>query len=332
MTELAAELAGMLFDPDAADDAIDHAGGLLLDIGPSAVEPLVKRLCADPRRGRDVAAAVLCEMGEPAVEALLTCFTHEEADVRATAAFLFTALRDPIGRAEEPLIELLDDPDELVRQSAAYALGVQDSHKAVPRLIALATRPVQMPSHDADEEAWADAYPYDTCAAVDALGQLGDLRAVRPLLFLVESQGAEGPIYEEAVRSLGLIGDPRGAQAVRQAFEATRTEAAFADVLAAMFGVGRRRRPHRPRRERRRRHAPLGVRGAHPAGLAACGCHRRGAARRPGRGGPHGCARGAGADRRRRVVEEIVAGLEDPSVDARAMAVELLPVLLAWSD
>lgn len=330
--ELAGELAGMLFDPDATDDAVDHAGGLLLDIGPSAVEPLVKRLCADPRRGRDVAAAVLCEMGEPAVEALLTCFTHEDADVRATAAFLFTALRDPAGRSERPLIELLDDPDELVRQSAAYALGAQDSRRAVPRLIALATRPVQMPPRDADDEAWADAYPYDTCAAVDALGQLGDLRAVRPLLFLIESQGSEGPIYEEAVRALGIIGDPRGAQAVRQAFEATRTEAAFADVLAAMFGAGAvddlvdLAESDDP--VTRRSVCDELIRVASPRAAAAVAAllvdpddEVRMVAR-------EALGRTAGDE----AVEEIVAGLEDPSIDVRAMAVELLPVLFAWSD
>ena len=74
--------------------------------------------------------------------------------MRATVAFLFTALRDTGGVAEQPLISLLDDPDELVRQSAAYALGAHDSRREVPRLIALATRPVQMPSRDADPEAW----------------------------------------------------------------------------------------------------------------------------------------------------------------------------------
>lgn len=332
LRELSGELAGMLFDPEADDAAIDHAGGLLLDIGPSAVEPLVKRLCADPRRGRDIAAAVLCDMGEPAVEALISCFIHEETDVRATAAFLFTALRDPVGHAERGLIELLDDPDELVRQSAAYALGAQDSRKAVPRLIALATRPVQMPPRDADDEAWADAYPYDTCAAVDALGQLGDLRAVRPLLFLVESEGAEGPIYEEAVRALGLIGDPRGAQAVRQAFETTRSEAVFADVLAAMFGVG----AVDDIIELAESGDPVTRRGvcddlirlASPRAAATVASllvdpdeDVRMAARE---------ALGRTADDA--VVEEIVNGLEDPRVDVRSMAIELLPVLLAWSD
>jgi bilin biosynthesis protein len=332
LRQLAGEVAAALFDPEAGDTEVERAGRLLLDIGPAAVEPLVERLCADPRRGRDVAVGVLSEMGDPAVEALLPCFTHEDLDVRATAAFLFTALRDASGRAEQPLIRLLDDREELVRQSAAYALGAQGSHKAVPKLIALATRPVQMPSPDADEEAWADAYPYDTCAAVDALGQLGDLRAVRPLLFLVDSQGAEGPIYEEAVRALGLLGDVRGAQAVRQAFETTRSDGAFADVLAALFGQGAvdelRDLAESDDVVTRRTVCEELIRLGSPRAAATVASllvdpdeDVRATAR-------DALAKTADDD----VVAEIIAGLEDPSPETRAFAADLLPIACAWSD
>jgi HEAT repeat protein len=332
LRELAAEVVGTLFDPDADEAAAERAGRLLLDIGPAAVEPLVQGLCADPRRGRDTATALLGELGEPAVKALLGCFSHDDPDVRATSAFLFTALRDTSGAAELPLIRLLDDPEELVRQTAAYALGAQDARRAVPRLIALATRPVQLPSRESDEEAWADAYPYDTCAAVDALGQLGDLRAVRPLLFLIESQGSEGPIYEEAVRALGLIGDARGAQAVRQAFEATRSEGAFADVLAMMFGHGALEEllelAESDDPVTRRAVCDELVRLASPRAAETVAAllmdpdpDVRLAAR-------EAVARTADEE----IVAEVIAGLEAPSPDAREFTVSLLPITLAWSD
>ena len=332
LRELAGELAGTLFDPDADEAAVERAGRLLIDIGPSAIEPLVQGLCADPRRGRDTAAPLLSEIGEPAVKALVACFSHEDPDVRATTAFLFTALRDMSGAAELPLIQLLEDPEELVRQTAAYALGAMDSRRAVPRLIALATRPVQLPSRESDEEAWADAYPYDTCAAVDALGQLGDLRAVRPLLFLIDSQGSEGPIYEEAVRALGLIGDARGAQAVRQAFEATRSEGAFADVLAIMFGQGALEElldlAESDDAVTRRAVCDELVRLASPRAaeaVAALLTDRDDDVRAATR---EALAHTADEE----VVAEIVAGLEDPSPDAREYAVALLPIALSWSD
>jgi len=191
---------------------------------------------------------------------------------------------------------------------------------------------VQMPSPDADEEAWADAYPYDTCAAVDALGQLGDLRAVRPLLFLVDSQGAEGPIYEEAVRALGLLGDVRGAQAVRQAFETTRSDGAFADVLAALFGQGAvdelRDLAESDDVVTRRTVCEELIRLGSPRAAATVASllvdpdeDVRATAR-------DALAKTADDD----VVAEIIAGLEDPSPETRAFAADLLPIACAWSD
>ena len=94
LRELAAELVAIVNDPDADDATAAGAGRLLVEIGPAAVEPLVQYVCDDPKRGREAAAAILCEIGEPAVEPLLACFEHADPDVRATVAFLFTALRD----------------------------------------------------------------------------------------------------------------------------------------------------------------------------------------------------------------------------------------------
>jgi len=332
LRELAAELVAVVNDPDADDDTVDAAGRLLIDIGPAAVEPLVQYVRDDPKRGREAAAAILVEIGEPAVEPLLACFDHADPDVRATVAFLFTALRDTAGVAEQPLIRLLDDPDELVRQSAAYALGANDSRRSVPRLIALATRPVQMPSREAEPEAWAEAYPYDSCAAVDALGQLGDPRAVQPLVFLVESQGADGPMYDEAVRALGLLGDFRAAQVVRQAFENARFDGVFADALVAMFGRGALEEllelAESGDAATRRAVCEDLIGLASPVAAETVAAllidldeEVRGAARE---------ALGQTVDAA--TLEEIVTGLEDPSPEVRAWTTNLLPLSCAWSD
>jgi len=332
LRELAAELVAIVNDPDTDDATAAGAGRLLVEIGPAAVEPLVRYVCEDPKRGREAAAAILCEIGEPAVGPLLICFEHADPDVRATVAFLFTALRDAGGAAEQPLIRLLDDPDELVRQSAAYALGAHDSRRAVPRLIALATRPVQMPSRDADPEAWSEAYPYDACAAVDALGQLGDPRAVQPLIFLIESQGADGPMYDEAVRALGLLGDFRAAQVVRQAFENARFDGVFADALVAMFGRGALEEllelAESDDDATRRAVCEDLIRLASPVAAETVAAllvdpddDVRVAARE---------ALGQTVDAQ--TLEEIVTGLEDPSPEVRAWTTNLLPVSCAWSD
>ena len=332
LRELSVELVAIVNDPDADDESADGAARLLVEIGPAAVEPLVQFICDDPKRGREAPAAILVEIGEAAVEPLLACFEHADPEVRATAAFLFTALRDPGGDAEQPLIRLLDDRDELVRQSAAYALGAHDSRRAVPRLIALATRPMQMPSREADPEAWSEAYPYDACGAVDALGQLGDPRAVQPLMFLIESQGVDGPMYDEAVRALGLLGDSRAAQVVRQAFEGARFDGVFADALVAMFGRGALEEllelAESDDAATRRAVCEDLIGLASPVAaetVAALLVDRdddvRAAARE---------ALGRTVDAA--TLEEIVTGLEDPSPEVRAWTTNLLPLSCAWSD
>lgn len=329
---LAGHLVTVLHDPDTDDATHERVCRLLIEMGASAVPPLIEAICLDPKRGRDDAAAILCEIGEVAVEPVVACLDHRDPEVRATAAFLFTGLHDALGRAHRPLMQLLDDPDELVRQSAAYALGALECRCAVPKLIALATRPLQMPAHDGGSEAWAEAYPYDSCAAVDALGQLGDLRAVRPLVFVVENQGPDGPMYDEAIRALGLLGDERAAHVVHTAFEEGRTEGAFAEALAAMQGravldelleLADSDEPHV-----RRTVATDLVRLGSPAAAEAVA-----ALLVDPDEGVRSTAREALAwTVDEETADEIVSGLEDPSPETRSWTTKLLPLACAWSE
>jgi HEAT repeat protein len=245
---------------------------------------------------------------------------------------MFTGLHDTLGRAQPQLVRLLDDPDELVRQSAAYALGALDCHTAVPKLIAMATRPVHVTGGGRSSGAWGEAYPYDGCAAVDALGQLGDLRAVRPLIFLIETQGPDGPLYCEAVRALGLLGDARGSGAVHAAFEEGRSEGEHCEALAALEGraalddlleLAESDEVH----VRRAVCADL-VRLGSPAATEAVAALLVD----PDEGVRSTTREALAWTVDDETVGELVAGLESPSPDARAWARQLLPVLCAWSD
>lgn len=329
---LAADLVGALYDDATDDEACLEIGELLIEIGPAAVEALVAFICRDPKRGRDDAAGILAEIGAAAVEPLVACFVHADPDVRATAAFIFTTLRDPDGRAEQPLLGLLDDQDELVRQSAAYALAALECRQAVPRLIALATRPVQMPRRDAGPEAWAAAYPYDCSAAVDALGRLGDPRGVQPLIHIVETQGVNGPVYDEAVRALGLLGDDRAARVVRRAFAHGEYEGEHADALAAMHGRGALEDllmlAESGDAEARRAACQDLIRLASPVAAETVADLLV---------DPDVTVRDAAREAlswtvEERILAEIVAGLEDPSPEVRAWTTSLLPLVCAWSD
>ena len=332
LEEVASALVALLYDPDASDDTHDKAAELLIDIGPAAVGPLVEFIRADPKRGRTEAASILCEIGEAAVDALLGCLSDPDRDVRSTAAFLFTVLHDVNGAAEDAVIGLLEDSDELVRQSAAYALGALDCHKAVPRLIALATRPLELPDREADPDGWAEAYPYDCCAAVDALGQLGDARAVAPLLFVVETGGPDGPLYDEAVRALGLLRDVRAANVVRRAFDGSPYEGQFTDALAAMDGraaLGELLELAASEdADARRGVCEQLIRLGTPVAADAVARLLVDPDENVRRDARRGLYWAVDADTAR----ELIAGLEDPSPDKRAWTTNLLPVLLAWSD
>jgi HEAT repeat protein len=332
LEQVASGLVDLLHDPEAGEETHERAAELLIDIGPAAVGPLIEFIKVDPKRGRTEAASILCEIGEAAVDALMGCFSHADRDVRSTAAFLFTVLRDVDGTAQDAVIALLDDADELVRQSAAYALGALDCHKAVPRLIALATRPLELPDRDADPDAWAEAYPYDACAAVDALGQLGDARAVAPLLFVVENGGPDGPLYDEAVRALGLLRDARAANIVRRAFDGSPYEGQFTDALVAIDGraalgelleLADSEDP-----DARRGICEQLIRLGTPVAaetVAHLLVDPDDGVRRDARRGLYWAV---DAD----TAAELIAGLEDPSPDKQAWATQLLPVALAWSD
>jgi HEAT repeat protein len=332
LEQVAAALVELLYDPDASEETHDKAAELLISIGPAAVGPLVDFIRTDAKRARTQAASILCEIGEAAVGALLGCFDHPDRDVRSTAAFLFTVLRDVDGSAEDAIIGLLDDVDELVRQSAAYALGALDCHKAVPRLIEQATRPLALPDREADPEGWAEAYPYDSCAAVEALGQLGDARAVAPLLFLVESGGPDGPLYDEAVRALGMLRDARAANVVRRAFDGSPYEGQFTDALAAIDGRGaigellELAESEDP--DARRGVCEQLIRLGSPVvadAVAQLLVDPDEEVRRDARRGLYWAVDANTA-------RELITGLEDPSPDKRAWITNLLPVLLAWSD
>jgi HEAT repeat protein len=332
LEELAGHLVAALQEPELDEDVQRQLAELIIEAGPAAVTPLVELLAADPQRGRELAAPLLCAIGEPSVDALVDCFQHNDPEVRATAAYLFTALHDVGRRAEELLIGLLDDDNEHVRQSACYALSAMESLRAVPKLIALATRPADLPDRDLDPEGWSDAYPYDSAAAVDALGQIGDPRGVGPLLFIIEAEGVRGPLYEDAVGALARMGDPRAAEVVRSAYDGSPYEGQFTEALVAMHGrdaltelleLAVSDEPV----VRRQACEPLVALGSVHAAGAVCRllCDNDPAVRAAARDALSEVVDSATA-------QELLAGLDDVSAEVRAWTVALLPVACAWSE
>jgi HEAT repeat protein len=125
------------------------------------------------------------EIGALAVGLLLSALNDSNWDVRQNAAKALGTIGD--ARAIEPLITGLKDRDKNVQWAATEALGKMGS-PAVHSLIA----------------ALKDSYSRKF--AVIALGEIGDARAVEPLIAMLNDNDCDLRI--KIVRALGVIGNP----------------------------------------------------------------------------------------------------------------------------
>lgn len=132
---------------------------------------------------RNTAMEIYVKLGRGAVEPLLRLLSDADEEVRDFAAMMLGSLRDP--RAVGPLVRALGDADVNVRHAAAASLGHIGAAEAVAPLIeALKTEP------------WLQ-YP-----AITALGEIGDPRATPALVELLDDELLRGP----ALEALGRLG------------------------------------------------------------------------------------------------------------------------------
>jgi HEAT repeat protein/protein-S-isoprenylcysteine O-methyltransferase Ste14 len=172
---------------------------------------------ADNRAEKRRAAGLLAEIGEPAIESLLSLLEDKDAVVRAYSAGALGSMKSD--RAVPPLIELLKDTDPYVRRTAADSLGRTGSSQAVQPLI----EALQDPTRDMANAAVGalghirhpDVIPRliqalqnsawkATDAAVQALGELGAKEAIDPLIQCFEEMpNCPYHLVGEALQRLG---------------------------------------------------------------------------------------------------------------------------------
>ena len=190
---------------------------------PRAFEPLLALFTQTD--DINLAARALAWLGdERAVVPLIDALNDPRPVMRLSAAEALGELHDR--RAVEPLIVALTDPEVSVRQYAATALGNLGDQRAVePLLQALATTKTHthfdlansvIQLHDA-EGIQADAFEHffraitntdpARIAMVNALAQLGDRRAVEPLIEIVHTEPGDVRCY--AAGALGDLGDQK---------------------------------------------------------------------------------------------------------------------------
>lgn len=128
------------------------------------------------------------------IQSLLEELTSPDSIRRASAAGALGRTADVA--AVPALITALSDSDADVAREAAASLGILRNAAAVEPLIGVVNN--------------RDGYFHSVVriAATNSLGQLGDLRAVVPLLNAIRDPVAEASA--EAVRALASLPDPRG--------------------------------------------------------------------------------------------------------------------------
>ncbi len=208
-----------------------HAARAVGRLGnPQSIETLVLLLQDKVPAVRDEAIAALVSIGESAVAPLVEALENQDWRIRLRATEALCVLKSQT--AVKPLVRLLQhDPDTVVRQEAARALGNIGDSTTVDALLGVIEEPrLQV-------------------RAIEALGKIGD-RRVLPLLFQLISQlktseyedrtpACEDTRYEqdlasveEAIRALARIRDEAAIPLLMTALQSTliRNEASEALV------------------------------------------------------------------------------------------------------
>lgn len=183
-----AALAGLVADADAAVE-----------------------LCGDPEPSvRSAALGALARLGALPERNLVQAMADPEAEVRRKATAIAARLGHLFQRSRGPgaivasLTRTLSDPDTLVAESAAWALGEWGAAAGPQAVDALARM--------------ALGHPEALCreSAVAALGAIG---APRSLEVILEALGDKPAVRRRAVIALSAFDDPRAEEGLRQVLE-----------------------------------------------------------------------------------------------------------------
>lgn len=202
-----------------------------------AVEPLISALKDPHNNVRQAASEALGKIiDKRSVEPLISLLIDKDSNVRDSAVEALGNIGDT--RAIEPLITLLNDKYHYVRRKAAEALtslGWQpgNSTQRAQRAIALKEWEEAICLGEAAVDSFIsvlkDKESYVRKHAVDALGKIGDSRAVGPLTTLLSDE--QSSIRKAVAIILGDLGDPRAVGQLIAAFMKVGEEA---EVISAL--------------------------------------------------------------------------------------------------
>lgn len=212
---------------DPNPDIRNNAAKVLFEVvDKRAADPLLARLGDEKSYVRRSAIYAIGMIGDlRAVEPIIAALADEDMDVRKASADVLAHLGDR--RAVEPLVRafglrhsMFTDPD-LSLHYPTHTI------KAVATFGSAAYEPLILALADHDEQVRA--------AAADALGQLGDCRAVDTLIPRLQDAVPQVSVF--AVEALGKLRDRRATEPIIRAFGVSRNRnVVFGTAAANAFG------------------------------------------------------------------------------------------------
>jgi HEAT repeat protein len=184
----------------------------------NAIDPLIPLLKDEDSQVRKAAAEAFGKIGDSRAEIpLIGVLKDKDSKVRKAGALAIGKRGNTL--AVDPLIVALKDEDIKVREAAAEALGeIRDSRAIDPLITLLKDKSIHAPKaksiklDDPNLSTWLEEDEGISVrkAAAEALGKLGDSRAVEPLIVVLQNEDDEfWQIRQWAAWALGEVGDAR---------------------------------------------------------------------------------------------------------------------------
>ena len=240
----------LLTDPEpivrtAAAEALQH-------VADDAALAALVRLLEEPEP-RDTAAAVLGRLKDPgALEPLVAMLKSQDPTARRMAAEALEQLADP--RSADAWIETMGDPDlriiasrslkhigELRERIEGILNGLRDLEDTVAleeaRVgVVMNLMALGRPAVSDLREALEDGHWMVREVAAQALGLIGDMRAVEPLLRKAKADRDMG-VRESCIKALGEFGDARAVEVLVEAVNVPTTRLAASEGLSKIKDV-----------------------------------------------------------------------------------------------
>jgi len=200
---------------------------------PNQAETWFKNLSSKKQSVQLDALAKLRKIGDKAAVPAIVPLLQQDGEVKAEAAKVLGKLEDPA--AVPALIEAIDfeigvgadkasKDANIANKEIAEALGALGDKAAVEPLLKLVAS-----SKD----------PFAKVAAINALGSLGDTRAVAELSRVATNESEETYVARKAIEALGRIGDPAAVPAIKKMlFHERKGVSFYAEASLAAYQIG----------------------------------------------------------------------------------------------